>query len=473
MRSAPAAEAWALPGADLLADYDAFVGQLRCGSQGKYLRRMAARRFLTRWPDPAVWMARPTAARLVDIGRTGAWPFLTWAFVSGALVADLDLLGARANGGHFTVWASCHGDDTARALAVATELGWGPAWAHQVCVNALALVCMTSQRTLDGLDSDVLDRFADELAAAPSITANHRRVLVGRLGGLRQVCFQLGLVHEPPPHPNCRPRPWAEHVSAIPQPEIRRVAQRYLEVIGTTLRPATVEDRSDNLESFALWLDEHHPDIGRLSELDRPVIEEFLIWNRTRPSRGRRGRGRPVSTVRVHQGVATLKTFFEDLALWGWAERPAPHLRHHPGQRRDEPAGAHGPARPRHPGDDTALRQPGLRHRARRLRRGHGQDEDQEAPAGGRWRRRLRARAGRVAARRDAQDPGGARRTATAPVIRPPGPAPTPTSASSATTSQPHRSSPLPSTTNWPTCACSGMTLLPVDGTARPPATTG
>ncbi|MFN2504361.1 MAG: tyrosine-type recombinase/integrase [Acidimicrobiales bacterium] len=323
MRSAPAADAWECLGGDLLADYDAFVTQLRCGSQGKYLRRMAARRFLTRWPDPQAWMARPTAGRLVDIERTGAWPFLTWAFVSGAVVADLDLLGARANGGHFSAWASRHGDDVARTLAVATELGWAAAWARQVCVNVLALVCMTTQRSLDDLDAAVLDRFADELAAAPSITANHRRVLAGRLGGLRQVCFQLGLVEEPPPHHNCRPRTLAGHVAAIPQPEIRRVAERYLAVIATTLRPATVEDRSDSLESFGLWLGEHHPDIVRLSQLDRSVIEEFLVWNRTRPSRGRRGWGRPVSTVRVHQGVATLKTFFEDLALWGWAERPS------------------------------------------------------------------------------------------------------------------------------------------------------
>ena len=291
MRSAPAAEAWERPGSDLLADYEAFVAQLRCGSQGKYLRRTAARRFLTRWPDPASWMARPTAARLADIQRSGAWPFLTWAFVSGALVADVDLLGARANGGHFTAWASRHSHDTARALAVSAELGWGRAWAHQVCVNALALVCMTTQRSLESLDADVLDRFAGDLAAAPSISANHRRVLIGRLGGLRQVCFQLGLVEEPPPHPNCRPRSWAEHVSAIPQPEIRRVAQRYLEVVATVLRPATVEDRSDNLESFALWLGEHHPGVQRLSQLDRPVIEEFLIWNRTRPSRGAGARG--------------------------------------------------------------------------------------------------------------------------------------------------------------------------------------
>lgn len=160
-------------------------------------------------------------------------------------------------------------------------------------------------------------------AEAPSITAYHRRVLFGRLNGLRQVCFQLGLLADPPPHPNSRPRSLGNHVAAIAQPEIRRVVERYLEVIATTLRPATVEDRADNLEQFGLWLADHHPEVVRLSQLDRPVMEEFLVWNRTRPSRGRRGRGQPVSTVRAHQGVATLKTFLDDLALWGWAERPA------------------------------------------------------------------------------------------------------------------------------------------------------
>ncbi len=126
MRSAPAPEAWSCPTGDLLADYEAFVEQLACGGQGKYLRRMAARRFLERWPDPEAWMRRPTPARLVDVERAKAWPFLTWAFVSGALRPDLDLLGARANGAHFSTWASCHADDVARALSVAAELRWAP-----------------------------------------------------------------------------------------------------------------------------------------------------------------------------------------------------------------------------------------------------------------------------------------------------------------------------------------------------------
>ena len=316
------------PAGDVLVDYQAFVDHLPCTGQGKRLRRRAAQRFLDRWPDPQAWMERPTAARLADLSRTGAWPFVTWCFITGVMAPDLDLLGARANGAHFSAWASAHADDVDRALAVAGELGWASSWARQVCVNALGLVCLTRRTTLAGLDGPCLDAFAEELASAPSISANHRKVLGGRLSGLRQVCFQLGLLDEAPPHPNSRPRRLIDHVAAIPQPEIRRVAERYLAAIATTLRPSTVEDRADALEVFGMWLADHHRDIDRLDQLDRQVIEQFLIWNRTRPSRGRRARGQPVSTMRVHQVVSTLKTFFEDLALWGWAERPPRLLLH-------------------------------------------------------------------------------------------------------------------------------------------------
>lgn len=315
-------------GGDLLADYEAFVETLARGPRAKANRRRAARAFLQRWPDIEEWMRRPTPARLVDLDRTAAWPLLTWCFLNGTVVPDLDLLGAQARGAHLVAWAAEHRLEVERALAVSGELGWAPSWAHQVCESQLALVCLTAGVGLDGLDGDVLDSFAEQLEAAPTITANHRMVLRHRLAGLLQVCFQLGLLDNPPPHPNARDRSVADNVAAIPQPEIRRVAVRYLETVSSTLRPKTVSDRADSLELFGIWLHEHHPELRRLDQLERPVIEEFLIWNKGRPSRGRRGAGLPVSTVRQHQAVTTLRTFFEDLAEWGWAERPPRVLIH-------------------------------------------------------------------------------------------------------------------------------------------------
>lgn len=313
---------------DLADGYDRFVDRLSCAAQAKRLRRAAARRFLARWADLDEWMHRPTAARLHDLARTDAWPFVTWAFVTGVVVPDADLLAARTRGAHYTLWAARHRDEVETATAVARELGWAPSWAHQVCEQTLGLVCMTSTRTLDMLDHDTLVWFAAELERAPTISANQRRVISARLRALHQVCFQLGLVEQAPPHPNCRPTTPAQRVARVPQRELRAVAQRYVETIAVVLRPSTVEGRADTLTMFGLWLAEHHPDVSGLRQLDRGVIEEFLACNATRPSRGRRGRGRPISVVRAHQAVSNLKMFFDDLTLWGWAERPARPLVH-------------------------------------------------------------------------------------------------------------------------------------------------
>ena len=94
----------------------------------------------------------------------------------------------------------------------------------------------------------------------------------------------------------------------------------------------------------------------------------------------------------------------------GPARRAAPtaaHLRHHTGQRRDEPASPDGPPRPRHRRDDPALRHPRLTDPARRLRRGDRQSPT-PTPAD-RQRQAGAAVQGRMAPRRDAENPSGPR----------------------------------------------------------------
>ena len=313
---------------DLMTGYCAFVGGLPCGAQGKRLRLRAAERFSERFEDMAAWMRRSTPARLTDLERTGAWPFVTWCFVSGAVIPDVDFLGARAKGAHFWAWAVAHPADVVRTREVATALSWKPAWAEQVCRMQLAFVCLTSGVDLDGLDEAVLGAFAEAVRAAPSITANHRQVVLSRHAALVQVCFQLALVRSAPPHPNRRPRTPAERAVGIPQPTIRDVVARYLTTIATTLRPTTVRDKAENLELFFVWLDAQHPEVVHLCDLTRGVVEEFLIWNHGRPSRGRRRLGEPVSISRQHQAVSVLRTFVNDLIFWEWPDRPVRPLVH-------------------------------------------------------------------------------------------------------------------------------------------------
>jgi integrase len=319
---------YAAPADDLMTDYRRFVQGLDCGAQGKRLRLRAAEQFIERFCDIATWMRRSTPARLTDLERTGAWPFVTWCFVSGAVIPDVDLLGARAKGAHFSSWALAHPSDVARAREVAVALSWHSAWAEQVCRMQLAFVCMTSGVDLDGLDEDGLGAFAAAVRAAPSITANHRQVVLSRHAALGQVCFQLGLVKTAPPHPNLRPRTPAERASGVPQPAIKDAVARYLTTVAATLRPTTVHDKADNLVLFFVWLHTSHPEIVRLCDLTRGVVEEFLVWNHGRPSQGRRRRGEPVSISRQHQAVSVLRTFIDDLIFWEWPDRPSRPLVH-------------------------------------------------------------------------------------------------------------------------------------------------
>ena len=336
---------------DLFAGYLGYVAGLDCAQQAKSLRRRGAVRFLEQFGDLDAWMTRPTRARLDDTKRADAWPFVSWCFATGRLRADVDLIAARSNGCHYSTWARLHPDDIDRAVAAGTELGWGDNWIGQVGVLALGFICLTSNSTLDALTIDVFQATATALDASVSVTSNHRKIMAGRLRSLQQVCFQLEIIDTPPEHPNVRRRSLGEQLTKIPQPEFRRLMERYLQLCSTTLRPSTIEDRCDNFEEFGMWLHDNHPDVVRLDQLDRQVIEQFLTWNHTRPSRGRRANGQPVSPARQRGTVSALKTFFEDITLWGWTERPPRPLIH----RNDLPRLTRAVPRALSPADDRDL----------------------------------------------------------------------------------------------------------------------
>ncbi|MGE0305183.1 MAG: tyrosine-type recombinase/integrase [Acidimicrobiia bacterium] len=317
------------PGSDGPLDgYLDYVVGLDCVQQAKSIRKRAAQRFLASFADLDKWMLRPTAARLEDARRADAWPFLCWCFAVGRLRADVDLIAAQTQGAHYSTWWRLNPAEVERAVGVGRQLGWGDAWIDQVCVTGLAFVCLTTGSKLDDLDDAVFAWVLSELDATLSTTPHRRRVLGGRIRALQLVCYQLGTVAQPATHPNTRDRSLAEQLAKIAQPDIARLIERYLQVCSTTLRPATIEDRCDSFKLFAMWLHERHTDVERVDQLNRHVIEGFLSWNHTRPSRGRRSNGQPVSITRQHATVSALKAFFEDITLWGWAERPPRPLLH-------------------------------------------------------------------------------------------------------------------------------------------------
>jgi len=314
--------------AQLLTEHAAFVDTLACGMQAKALRRRGGRVLLGLHPDLAAWMSRPAPDRLAEVRRLDAWPFLSWCFATGRLVPDLDLLAGKGRGAHFTTWLALHPDDEQRARRAAEPFGWCPAWVTRVVGNALPLLCLTRATTLDQLNAADLDAVEAQIAVCPSLTRIGRVHLTAQHGGLRSLAYQLRLVDAAPVHANSRTVSPAQRAAVIAQPELRRVVERYLTTITTTVRPKTVAGRGASLQVFAGWLAQAHPELTGMRQLRREHTEAFLAFHAHRAWRGRLARDTEISQRHHARTVVDLRSFFEDLAAWGWAERPAALLLH-------------------------------------------------------------------------------------------------------------------------------------------------
>lgn len=326
--SAPAAVTLRTDGApDLLVAYAEHVQELAINPDAKRLRRRAAEQLLDWHPDLTAWMARPTTARLADLRRAGAWPFLCWCFLEGHVRPDLDLLLAKTPGGLYAAWAQRHPDSVAAVAEVAERFGWSSNWTRDVTAGGLALLCLWADKNIWALNGADFAGFAAALAAAPSATASARGHNQARLHSLHQACYELRICSTIPRRAMPAAATLSERLEAIAQPEIRRVALRYLQTVAATLRPATVELRADSLVVLSEYLAAHHREVASLADLDRQAhIEPFLAWNHRRPWRGRVTRDQPVAPATSKRVVVDLRAFFDDLAVWGWAERPTRRL---------------------------------------------------------------------------------------------------------------------------------------------------
>ena len=313
---------------DLLADYVAFVDAIGLNPEQRSQRRRAARRFLERHGDPQTWMnTRPTPARLVDLHRLKAWPWLTWLIIDRRVSVDLEVLLAKPSGIDIGLWWTlANRGEVSAATSTAAVLGWSANWTRQVLRHTAPVLCLWLDKPLAELTDDDFDRASVE-AARVNVAASTADRFSKRTAALRQLCFQQGTVDEPPVDPRPRARTPVEHAAEIPQREIRRDAIRYATHITTTLRPATVFGRVKAIRVLCGWLADNHPDIVRLSQLDRSRhIEPFLVWARTRPWRGANGANKTVGLTAFHQDVVDLRVFFEDIAEWGWPSAPTRRL---------------------------------------------------------------------------------------------------------------------------------------------------
>jgi integrase len=306
----------------LLDDYAGFIDTLGRSEMTKHIRRRQAAVFVRRVGDLRGWMRRPTVERLALIRRLDVWPFLCWCFATGRVVPDLELIAVKGKGGHFSMWTDMHPDDVAELRSAAASFDWTPIWRDRIVANAYPLLGLTRGIGLRRITLADLDAVDAEIAASMLLAPITKTHLCSHNHGLRALCYQLGIIDDAPAHPNVRSRTPTQRAAGVPQPRLREVIAHYLRTVDTVLRPKTVAARAENLTGFALWLADAHPEIGCVPELTRTHIEEFLAFNAHRPSRGRRGNGRPISAVHHTHIVIDLRSFFDDITMWGWEQRP-------------------------------------------------------------------------------------------------------------------------------------------------------
>jgi hypothetical protein len=131
--------------ADVLAAYADHIAALPIGENSRHARRLAARRFLEHHFDLDAWLDRPTPARMVDLHRDKAWPFVVWAAVSGRLRVDVELLLAKPGGVDLSVvWDASTPARSSGLRRWATSSAGAPTG----CARSLATACPCCARGL-------------------------------------------------------------------------------------------------------------------------------------------------------------------------------------------------------------------------------------------------------------------------------------------------------------------------------------
>ncbi|HXY27096.1 MAG TPA: tyrosine-type recombinase/integrase [Acidimicrobiales bacterium] len=110
---------------------------------------------------------------------------------------------------------------------------------------------------------------------------------------------------------------WAE--IAMARPQLAVTANRYLGQIALSLRPKSVTNTSIALRQFCWHLLDEHPEVEGFAQVRREHIESFKVAL----SRRRTWKNTPLKPNTVRQRLLFLRSFFDRIIEWGWADAPA------------------------------------------------------------------------------------------------------------------------------------------------------
>src|SRR6266487_445258 len=306
---------------ELLGGYQAALAARGAGNKPFM---SAARSFLARWPDPQAWAAEPLAVRLS--ATASARPFLNYLMLSGQLRPGYDYLLERklpavlreAPDGPL-------GEDRARFLAAAAELGYLPRVAAGLCSQIAMRLLIQAGPPLTVLTDADIAAFGEAVTARERACGRPLKHYRDALHTTRTVIYHMGA----PVTPAATKQTghlrweWARHFEDA-SPGIGCSLVAYLECASGTRVRSTVLGIAGRLGHFARFLASCDRELDSLAGLDRQRhIEPWLAA--VAAARNPRT-GAVLSASERRSRVLTVGRMIDDIIEWGWREAPVRRL---------------------------------------------------------------------------------------------------------------------------------------------------
>ncbi len=202
---------------------------------------------------------------------------------------------------------------------------------HDIKGQFCALLCLMTwaQKSIDALILDDLETFIQELRAAfLSVKRRRRSIRNGlptrwdsQLSSLRNVLYHMGIF--PQLTRSTRRTSFEKQWRDIP-PGIAAPVRRYLQQMGLSLRPESAYQEKTRLFRFFSWLAQDYPEIVRIDQIRRCHIEAFKEYVRWVPPQHKSNRvpGDVLCSSSRYHLLAALYYFFNRIAEWQWPEAP-------------------------------------------------------------------------------------------------------------------------------------------------------
>jgi len=285
----------------------------------------AARRFLSRFPDPQEWVMLSVEEQYRCNHKERS--FVHYLILRRLLPMPLPYMLTPKPRFYQMATRLMERETFQHYRKAAERLKYGE---QNIKEQFCALLCLMTwtQKSIDALTLDDLDSFIQELRAA-FLSVKRRRKSVknglparwdSQLSSLRNVLYHMGII--PQLNRSTRRTSFEKQWKDIP-PGISAPVRRYLQQMGLSLRPESAYQEKTRLFRFFSWLAQDYSEVTRIEYIQRCHIEAFKEYIRWAPLQHKsNGPGDVLRPSTRYHFLSALYYFLIRISEWQWPEAP-------------------------------------------------------------------------------------------------------------------------------------------------------